>query len=87
MTAAIRKLPANFVETELDGEGVLMSLASGEFFALRGTSLAIWKAIDGARTAQDIAGVLAAGYAENPDVIAQDIGPFLASLKDAGFIA
>lgn len=84
---AIHKLLANFVETELDGEGVLMSLASGEFFALRGSSLAIWKAIDGARTAQDIAGILAVEYAENPEVIAQDIGPFLARLQDAGFIA
>lgn len=84
---AIRKLPANFVETELDGEGVLMSLASGEFFALRGSSLAIWKAIDGDRSEQDVARVLTEEYAECPDVVSHDLRPFLASLKDAGFIA
>lgn len=84
---AIRKLSSAFVETELDGEGVLMSLKSGEFFALRDSSLAIWKAIDGMRTRQDIAGILAADYTENPEIILQDVSAFLAQLKDAGFLA
>lgn len=84
---AIRKLSTNFVETELDGEGVLMNLASGEFFALRDSSLAIWKAIDGERTAHDIASILARAYAGNPATISQDVALFLTQLKDAGFIA
>ena len=82
----ITKKPGKFVETEIDDEVVLMDLESGNFFSLAGTSLAVWKAIDGACTEAQIVSRLAGDYAADADLVAADVAEFLAELRNAGLI-
>jgi len=86
MTSAIRKATGKYVETEVDGERVVMSLDSGRFFALDGTGLAVWEALDTEGTQAAIVDRLSARYGEPPARIAEDVAPFLARLREAGLI-
>ena len=86
MTMAIAKAQGKFVETEIDDEVVLMDLESGNFFSLAGTSLAVWRAIDGERSADQIAAVLADEYDQPLDRIIADVTEFLGELQIAGLI-
>lgn len=83
---AIHKRDTAFVETEIDDEKVLMSLADGRFFSLKDTGLAIWDAIDGLRDRAQIAAHLAREYDLSEDFVRADIDEFLATLGGAGLI-
>ncbi|MFA6219978.1 MAG: PqqD family protein [Erythrobacter sp.] len=50
---------ANFIETDVDGEVLIVDLDGGELFSLSGTAREIWRLIDGRRTENEIAAVLA----------------------------
>ncbi|WP_144096685.1 PqqD family protein [Croceicoccus sediminis] len=82
----ISKCEARFVETEVDGEVVLMNIDSGLFYSLDGTALAIWRAIDGTRDEAAIVAVLAPGFDESEAQIAAHVREFIASLADAGLV-
>ena len=83
---AIAKAQGKFVETEIDDEVVLMDLESGNFFSLAGTSLAVWQAIDGERSANEIAALLAEEYDQPLDLVLSDVTDFLGELRDAGLV-
>jgi len=83
----IAKDPAKFVETEIDDEVVLMDLASGDFFSLAGTSLDVWRLIDGTRSEAQIVAELAADYGEPAERVAADVTAFLGELRTAGLLA
>lgn len=82
----IRKREDQFVETEVDGEVVVMNTATGNFFALEASGLAIWRAIDGAAGRDEIVAGLAHDYGESESAIAADVDAFLDRLNDAGLI-
>lgn len=86
MSGVITRRSANFVETEIDDEAVVMSLDGGEFFSLKDSALAIWQAIDGTRTRDDVIALLAADYDVAPSAIADDVDAFLAQVRAAGLI-
>lgn len=81
------KDPGKFVETEIDDEVVLMDLTSGDFFSLAGTSLEVWRLIDGTRTEAQIVAALAAEYDEKPARVEADVRAFLTDLRSAGLLA
>ena len=83
---AIAKAQGKFVETEIDDEVVLMDLESGNFFSLAGTSLAVWQAIDGERSEDEIAALLAEEYDQPLDQVLSDVTDFLGELRDAGLV-
>ena len=83
----IRKVPANFAETRIDAEAVLMRLDTGHFHTLKSTGLAVWDLIDGTRDRDGIVAALAQDYAVTPETCAADVDQFLASLEDAGLAA
>lgn len=83
---AIRKSEGRFVETEVDGEVVIMNLDTGNFFALEETGLAIWRLIDGNIDRESLVARLAEQFGETADAIREEIYAFLQSLKDAGLI-
>ena len=76
-----------FIESEIDGEAVLMDLDSGDFFALAGTALAVWQKIDGAASRDAIVAALAAEYGAETDEVASDVDQFLDDLTQLGFLA
>jgi len=82
----ITKDGARFVETEIDDEVVLMDVESGTFFSLAGTSLAVWRLIDGSRGEGEIAAALAADYDAPVEQVAADVAAFLAELREAGLV-
>ena len=81
-----RKCEGRFVETEVDGELVLMNMATGHFFALEESALAIWRAIDGQRDLAAIVVDVAEQYGTDAATVASDSGEFLADLVQAGLI-
>ena len=85
--SAIEKLSDLYSETILDDEVVLMRVDNGEFFALSGTGVAIWRLIDGQRDAATIRSALAEEYSLDERQAEEDIGDFLSRLKEAGLIA
>ena len=82
----IRKQPATFIETDVDDETVVVSLATGEFFSLKGTGLAAWRAIDGAVSQQDLVRRLADEFDAAPATIERDLAGYLSQLVKAGFV-
>lgn len=82
----LAKATGQFTETTIDDEVVVMSLASGDFFSLTGTSRAIWLALDACHDRAGLIAVLAADYGTGPDAIADDVDAFLAQLAAAGLL-
>lgn len=83
----IRKVHANFAETRIDSEVVLMRLDTGQFHTLKSTGLAVWDLIDGTRDRDGIVAALAQVYDIEPEACAADVDRFLASLEGAGLAA
>ncbi|MBS7669492.1 PqqD family protein [Croceicoccus gelatinilyticus] len=82
----ISKCEGSFVETEVDGEVVLMNVESGLFYSLEGTGLAIWQAIDGTRDEADIVALLSPRFDESEAQIAEHVSQFVATLAGAGLV-
>lgn len=83
----IVKLTDRFVETAIGDETVIMRLADGDFFALDGTSLAIWQAIDGARDRAKVSEAVGLLHQGDPVEIRRDVDAFIGELVAAGFVA
>ena len=82
-----RKLTANFVETEVDGEVLIVDLDGGELFSLSGSALNIWRLIDGERDAAQIAEILVQEFTAPAGAIERDVSTLLGELQDAALVA
>lgn len=85
MTALIRD-PANFVETQVEDEIVVMALGTGNFFALSGTARETWELIDGTRDRDALVADLATRYSLSPEIIGPDVDAFISELRVLGFL-
>ncbi len=83
----LRKLTANFVETEIDDEVLLVDLDGGELFSLSGTARATWKLIDGERSLAAIVDALEDEFAAPAEIIARDVDALVQELDSAALIA
>lgn len=84
---SLRKRSDKFLATEIDDETILLDLDGGELFALDGPARAIWHALDTAGGQAEIVALLAQRYDAPADLIAEDVGQFLAELRGAGLLA
>jgi len=82
----ITKCEGRFVETEVDGEVVVMNVETGLFYSLEGTALAIWQAIDGTRDTGAITALLCTRFDEGADVIGPEVAEFVVVLAEAGLV-
>ena len=82
-----RKITANYVETEIDDEILLVDLDGGELFSLSGTAREIWRLIDGKRALDEIADTVARDYSVEEKQLQRDIERFVAQLRDAALVA
>ena len=80
---APRKLTEHFVSTLVDDEIVLIDMEGGELFSLKGTARAVWEAIDGIRTLDEIAGVMVKRFDVAKAEALNDIGELLNELAEA----
>ena len=82
-----RKLAANFVETRVDDEILIVDLDGGELLSLDGTARAVWELIDGERSVTDIVAALGEAYDAEQAVLARDVDALLAELEKAALVA
>ena len=82
-----RKITANYVETEIDDEILLVDLDGGELFSLSGTGREIWRLIDGERTLDEIVDSVADGYSIETKRLRRDVEKFLDQLEAAALVA
>lgn len=75
-----------FVECTLDEETVLMKLADGDFFTLKGSAAAIWPLIDGVRSRAAITAELQSRFDGAKSEIERDVEVFVSELRKAGFV-
>ena len=78
---------ADILETRVDEEVILMHPASGAIFSLKTTSIAIWEALDGVRTVDQVIDAMAAEYAVARAVCAPEVIAFLDQLAAKDLIA
>jgi hypothetical protein len=79
--AAIR-IKKDVVFRDLEGEMVLLNLATGVYFGLDPVGTRIWGLIDGRRSAAAIVEALTAEYEVDPQTCETDLDRFLESLRD-----
>jgi len=82
-----RKLSENFVETEVDGEVLIVDLEGGDLFSLAGTAGAIWHLIDGKRDLSGIVKALASDFDACSETIGRNCQQLLDDLVDAGLVS
>ena len=86
MSSTLVKCADRFVETEIDGETVVMELETGDFFSLSGSALSIWQLIDGTRDRASLGAAIAAEYQIAEAQLAGEIDAFVAELKAAKLV-
>ncbi len=82
----ISKRQADLIETRVDDELIVVSLANGEFYSLRDTALAIWNAINDVRSPEDLTRYLLPLFDAPEATVQADVAAFLADLEANGFI-
>lgn len=85
LTRRVRR-SSEHVETEVDGEVVLMQFSSGAFFSMDATARAVWHQIEDGRTVQEIIEHLADVFDGEASVIEADTVTFLRDLEANGLI-
>ena len=83
--AAIR-IRKDVVFRDLEGELVLLNLATGVYFGLDPVGTRIWALIDEGRTVDDIVHVMTAEYEIDADACRADLACFLATLRDNALV-
>ena len=78
---ALRKNPEAFIETEVDGEIVLIALETNEFLALRDTAVAVWRALDARPNRKQLVEALCESHDAPRERIEADVAPFLQELE------
>lgn len=74
------------VESEVDGERVLLSPKDFAFFSLAGTGVAVWDMVDGTRRFSTIVSELEQRYDAAPGLIRRETARFVQALAGAGLI-
>jgi hypothetical protein len=83
MTVTISK---DILAQELDGDTVLLDLASERFFGLDAVSTRVWQLLQGGAGQDEIVETLLAEYDVEREVLEQDIEDLLGRLAEAGLI-
>lgn len=86
MSSTLVKRADRFIETEIDGETVVMELETGDFFSLCGSAMSIWQLIDGTRDRSSLVAAVAAEYQVAEAQLAGEIDAFVADLKAAKLV-
>ena len=81
-----RKSTQNFVATLVDDEVLIVDLDGGELFSLSGTARSVWDAIDGKRSAADIARLMADAHEGDAAIIDADVAALLAEFERAALV-
>lgn len=78
---------ADVVSRVLDGEAVLLNLASGKYLGLNAVATRVWELLDGAPALGAIRAVLLEEFAVPPEVLDRDLDQLFAEMQARGLIA
>lgn len=70
-----------------EGEAFIVIPQTSQYKILNSTGSRIWELIDGQRSRDDIAGIIADEYDVSREEAQRDVGAFLDELKDNGMLA
>lgn len=76
----------DLLATEVDGDLVMMDVATGKYFHMDPVGAKIWAMIDGAAALSDLCERLAAVYAGEPGRIQADVLAYVARMEAAGLV-
>ena len=71
---------------EVDGRIVGLDLRSSRYFSLNATGTALWKLLDAGAAPDELVERLSADYSLSPEVAAEEVSAFLASLEAGGLL-
>lgn len=74
-------LNPSVVRADLEGEAILLDLATGTYFGLDEVGNAIWKAVEQGASETQIFDSLAKEYDVDPDQLRSDVADFLSQLQ------
>jgi len=80
------KVSDDVVFRELDGEGVILNLASGVYFGLDQTGTRMWRLIEQHGHLAAVLAALRDEYDADPETLAQDLVRLAAELSDKGLL-
>jgi hypothetical protein len=66
---------------DLDGEAVILDLASGTYFGLNAVGTRVWRMIEDGRNAAEVVDAIAAEYDADRATIARDVNRLLDELR------
>lgn len=75
-------IPDTVLATELDDEGVLLNLETGEYFGLDGVGLDFWRALSAHGETAAARATLLGQYDVGEDVLARDLDELVARLAE-----
>ncbi len=78
---------ADVVSRVLDGEAVLLDLASGKYLGLNDVATRVWELLDGGLAFGAIRAALLDEFAVSPEVLDRDLDRLFADLAARGLIA
>jgi hypothetical protein len=85
LTRRVRR-STEHIETEVDGEVVLMQFSTGAFFSMDDTARAVWHQVEDGRTVREVIEHLADVFDGEPSVIEADTVSFLRDLEANGLV-
>jgi Coenzyme PQQ synthesis protein D (PqqD) len=80
------RLSPDVVFRDLEGEAVILDLASGRYFGLNAVGTRIWTLLDAGTAVDAIVGTLAGEYDADADQIARDVTRLLDDLLSRGLV-
>jgi hypothetical protein len=80
-------IPEDVVFRELDGEAVILNLASGTYFGLDAVGTRMWQLLDAHRTLRRTLEALEAEFDAPPEQLATDLTEFVGQLHAKGLLA
>jgi hypothetical protein len=84
-SAVLRPSP-DVIFRELEGEAVLLDLASGRYFGLNAVGTRIWMLLESGSTVAAAAAALAAEFEADAEQIARDVDELVAELSARGLL-
>jgi hypothetical protein len=71
---------------QVEGQAVLLDIASGEYFSLNEVGGRVWELCDGTRTVAEVVDAICTEYDVPPTTAMSDAGALLESLAGAGLV-
>jgi hypothetical protein len=80
------RLSADVIFRDLEGEAILLDLASGRYYGLNPVATRVWMLLDGGTTVAAVVAAVTAEFDAAAEEIARDVDELLAELTARGLV-